>query len=246
MKKIFIAVFLFFFFTTPAHAQMVISEVYPAPTSEENEWIKIINIGETEIEITDWKLFEHFSSKKLITTFDEHILQPNEFLIYNLESNKLNNVEEMISLENALEEKIDSVHYLDAQSQETLIFYPKPTSSPTPIPNPEAPISPSPSPEVLGKTDKKVVEKNENNNKSKEITIAEDTLEKETVINLKLELHKRITNNLKLPNIKRIEKEGLQKQLPKISYIVQKKVSKEGVIGAIIGGSLLIFTGLLL
>ena len=252
MKILIFTTILFFIFTTPAHAQAVISEVYPAPTSDENEWIEIYNPTSEPINLIGLKLFEHFSKKNELISFDELVIEPNGFYTFNLESNKLNNVEEKITLENELEEVLSSLHYTNSESQKSISYLfddniaisntleltnPSKNSinpikvlslpSPTPIIEkvPEI-ITPSPTPKII------------------EVKITP----KPTInpINHELIKFQDINQQLKIPNLFKIEKEGLIKRIPRFSYIVQKKVSSAGVINAIIGGSLIVFAGLII
>lgn len=243
MKILIFTAILFFLFATPAHAQVVISEVYPAPTSEEKEWIKVLNTGSETIDISGWKLFEHFSSKNELTTITDVILESGEIYTYTLESNKLNNSEEKVTLENLENEEISSVHYTNAEPQKSITFFSENT------PNEDTNIEPTAVPNVTPTT--KTSSTNPSNQQHK--TQIENTREKEShveqtipEINEKLELHKKVVSLLKLPSIEKIEKENLEKVLPKFSYIVQNKVSKTGVISAIIGGLLVLTTGILL
>lgn len=229
-------------FATPAHAQVVISEVYPAPTSEEKEWIKVLNTGSETIDISGWKLFEHFSSKNELTTITDVILESGEMYTYTLESNKLNNSEEKITLENLENEEISSVHYTNAEPQKNITFF----SEETPIGSTN--IEPTAVPNVTPITKKSSNPSNQQHETQVENAQEGETHVEQTIskINKELELHKKVVSLLKLPSIEKIEKENLEKVLPKFSYIVQNKVSKTGVISAIIGGLLVLTTGILL
>ncbi len=242
MKILIFTAILFFLFATPAHAQVVISEVYPAPTSEEKEWIKVLNTGSETVDISGWKLFEHFSSKNELTTITDVILESGEIYTYTLESNKLNNSEEKVTLENLEHEEISSVHYTNAESQKSITFFSENTL------NEDTNIEPTAIPTLVPTTKKSSNPSNQQHETQVENTQEGETHVEQTIpkINKELELHKKVVSLLKLPSIEKIEKENLEKVLPKFSYIVQNKVSKTGVISAIIGGLLVLTTGILL
>ena len=254
MKIIIFTAFLFFLFATPAHAQVVISEVYPAPTSEENEWIELYNTSDEEIDISNWKLYEHFSKESLLINFEDTTIKPNEFYVYELNSNKLNNTEEKVSLANHLGEQVSELHYQETESQKSISYLFKDnskigqtlqitqptkklvnqieiTNTPTPTPT----STPSPTPTNTPEPEKK-----------EEIKEIKKEVATPTPINYELIRHQKINQQLSFPILEKTPKEGLQKRVARFSYIVQKKVSKSGVINAIIGGSLIIFAGLLI
>lgn len=267
MRILFFATLLFFLLATPARAQVVISEVYPAPTSEEKEWVELYNTGEETVDISGWKLFEHFSNKNELvlfdnTNFENTNIEAKSFFVIELPTNKLNNSEEKISLENSNSEEISSLHFNNSESQKSFSysFIDKenisdllelsdptkgvinqiiPENTPTPTPTPIATQTPSPTPNSEPKSSPNTfVETRSESEKN--------IVEKPKLINQKLEKYKIIKRNLSFPKLKRIEKDGLVKRLPQFSYIVQKNVSKQGVINAIMGGSLIIFIGFLL
>lgn len=254
MKIFIFATLLFFYFTTPALAQVVISEVYPAPTSEENEWIELFNTSDISVDISGWKLFEHFASKNELYTFLETQIEPKSFFVFELPSSKLNNTEEKVTLENTNQDETSSLYYTNAQSQKSfeylfeneisitstlqiglptkgfrnsLITNPTPTPEPSSEPTAISTTTPTPTSQLL----------------PKQTETSNATLNQ---VNQKLELHNKINYNLKLPSLERTEKEGLVKLIPQFSYLVQKKVSIMGVKSAIIGGLLLVVSGLLL
>lgn len=241
-------------FATPAQAQVVLSEVYPAPTSEETEWIELFNTSDTTVDLSGWKLFEHFSSKNVLTTFTNVQIEPYAFIIFELPTNKLNNTEEKITLENSDTIEVSVIHYTNSESQKSFSFLflsetqigstlqlviptknainqlePIATPTPTVIPSPtvQPTMQPTNSPLIP----------------STQIP-AEPIITKTS--NQNLEHYQAISAQLKLPKPAKTEKEGIEKRQHQLSYIVQKKVSKVGVISAIIGGSVLLFIGFLL
>lgn len=260
MKIFLFTTLLFFICATPAQAQVILSEVYPAPTSEEKEWVELYNSGEESVDITGWSLFEHFANKNELTTFFEVVIEPKGFFVFELASNKLNNSEEKITLEDAMGSEVSALHYTNSQSQKSFSFLfldentvsetlevtlptrgatnplqliptPTPTTIPTPILviNPTNPTTP---PEI--------------NIEQIPVTIDQNEQITAPLPNYQLELHKKINEILKMPKLERIEKVGLEKYTPKLSYLIQTKASDKGIISAIIGGTLLLFTGILL
>ncbi|GIK84043.1 MAG: hypothetical protein BroJett025_06650 [Patescibacteria group bacterium] len=265
--KIFIFATLFFFwFATPARAQVVISEVYPAPTSEEKEWIELYNTSESSVDISGWKLFEHFSSKSELVTFINAQIEPHGFFVLELTSNKLNNTEEKISLENTQLEEQNVLHFTNSETQMSFSFLfsdettisdtleitqptkgiknpalaiqtPTPLPTPSTVPQPTTTVTPTPNPP------KQSLQENSKSEATKELTEIDSNVDPKPT---QIESYRKISQLLKLPSYLRVEKVGLEKRVPQLSYLIQKKVSKQGVINAIIGGTLLVCTGLLL
>lgn len=265
VKILSFATLLFFLCAAPAQAQVVLSEVYPAPTSEEKEWVELFNTSADTVDISGWKLFEHFSSRNELTTFANIQIEPYSFVIFELPANKLNNSEEKITLENSSANEVSTIYYTNSESQKSFSFLflsetlrgeilqlgiptkntinpfepiateqPTVPSQPTDTPLPQATISttePTPNPTTTA-------------------TVSPVPSSYQTTTtpapNQKLEEYRAVSSAIKLPKLVKTEKAGLQKRLPKLSYIVQKKVSKIGVFSAIIGGSVLLFIGFLL
>lgn len=287
MKKICFAVLIFFISATPAQAKVVISEVYPAPTSEEKEWIELYNQGDDVVDLTGWKLYEHFSSKNELVVFNidysENInIEPNEFYVFELPTNKLNNSEEKISLENLENQEVSVLHYTNSQSKESYSYdfldqstisniltlgeptkgivnqlLPVETPTPTPTSMPIPTVQPSSTPSEISqqelvsdthKDQKESQEQKSTKSTKKDTKIEEniETTQTKKPINQKLNKYLTIHKQLSLPRLTRIEKEGLEKRVPQFSYLVQKNVSKQGVINAIMGGTLIIFIGFIL
>jgi hypothetical protein len=264
-------ILLFFIFTTTAHAQVVISEVYPAPTSEEKEWIELYNQSEESIDIVGWKLYEHFSSKNElvifnIDNFENTNIEGYEYFIFELPSNKLNNSEEKVSLENLINQEVSSLHFTNSESQKSYSYSfsdqfnistvlklnePSkgyinqiiPDQTPTPSPSTIINQTPTPEPENPQPATPPDNPDNKTDNQTKD---NENVIQKLEPINHKLNQYVSINKKLSLPTLTLIEKEGLEKRVPQFSYLIQKHVSKQGVINAIIGGTLIIFIGFIL
>lgn len=277
MKIILFATLLFFVCATPAQAQVVLSEVYPAPTSGENEWIELYNTSDVPVNISGWKLFDHFASTSELTTFTETQIEPYNFLVFELTTHKLNNSEEEITLQNQLEETVSSIHFSHSESQKSFSYLfidnstigtslqlttptkndknqlqstPVPSNSPTPTTTTTNHTTNTSNQQSMAKNENALstsaeMNAQENSEATNTTSQATNTTKMSTAAE-QIALYRKIKAKLTTPHFVAIEKEGLEKRLPQLSYIVQKKVSKEGVISAIIGGSLLLFTGLLL
>ncbi len=271
MKTLIFATLLFFLFATPANAQVVLSEVYPAPTSEEKEWVELFNTSAEIVDISGWKLFEHFSSKNELTTFTNLQIEPYGFIVFELPTNKLNNSEEKITLENSTTTEVSEIHYTNSESQKSFSFLflseneigqtlqlgistKNAINQLEPIITPQPTSAPEPSKTPLPQTEIAQITQQENTTATTKpipppINLPVPLSDKTTttpIKNQKLEQFRAISTLLKLPKLGKTEKEGLEKRLPQLSYLVQKKVSKVGVISAIIGGSVLLFIGFLL
>lgn len=261
MKILIFATLLFFLCTTTANAQVVLSEVYPAPTSEETEWIELFNTSDVAVDISGWKLFEHFSNKNELTTFANIQIEPYGFIVFELPTNKLNNTEEKITLEDNLAITKSEIHYTNSESQKSFSFLflsetligeilqlgipTKNTKNPTePVATPQVTVPPSPTNTPLPQTP--VTLNTPLPTQSALPTAFIDQITTVPALNQKLEEYRAVSSALKLPKLVKTEKEGLQKRLPQLSYIVQKKVSKVGVISAIIGGTILLLIGFIL
>lgn len=268
--KIFIfATLLFFLFATPAHAQVVLSEVYPAPTSEEKEWVELFNTTAEIVDISGWKLFEHFSSKNELVTFSDTHIEAHSFFIFELPTNKLNNAEEKVTLENNATTEISAIHYTNSESQKSFSFLfqseiimgetlqlgiptknitnaLEPIITPQPSTAPQSTAAPLPTELPQPQTQATQTENTEASAKNAQPLLPSHQIQAEPTINPNLQQYRTVSSQLKLPKLGKTEKKGLIKREPQLSYIVQKKVSKAGVISAIIGGTVLLFIGFLL
>ncbi len=252
--------------------QIIISEVYPQPNPEESEWIELYNPNVTPVDITDWSLYEHISSTKILTKFvskDENpvLINANSFFIYELESNKLNNSEETVTLHNSDFEVIDELSYKNSiyeqsfnkeitleknNSETTYLAIPSKNNFNTPQAVEETPTTET----TVASSDKDQTEK------QKSLDINEKDIQKDTdtkkdsknisnnitpVINPVYQKYIALENELRsIPNIEEIRSEKIQPRESKFSYLIQKHVSAHDVLSAIIGGSLLLLTGFLL
>ena len=161
-------VFGLLYFTPQAHAQIIITEVFPVPSSG-SEWVEIYNNSDQAIDITNWQLEDKLSSPSSIHTFTGSITA-NSFLVAELASSKLNNSADGVILKNSTGTVVDQFNYTSSQSDlswsrssiltdafgissptkgysnSDVFFSVNPTPTPSPSPSPFISPSPTPSP----------------------------------------------------------------------------------------------------
>jgi hypothetical protein len=159
LRVIFTVVILLLGSVTSAQAQIVISEVYPAPLPGENEWIEFVNISDETISLTEWKIEDLLSTPKVIYSFETLSLVSGEIYVATI-SGQLNNGGDGVVLKDSNGTIIDQMSYqssssdmswtfIDGQFEETT---PNPfvlleaSPVPTPSPNSTPQITPSPIP----------------------------------------------------------------------------------------------------
>lgn len=104
---------------SPVSAQVIISEVYPAPASGESEWIEIYNTSPNEIQLVGWKLRDQLSSPSDIYGFSSEVLAPYSFIAIELASAKLNNSADGVTLLNSQGEPIAVMSYTSSESSKS-------------------------------------------------------------------------------------------------------------------------------
>ncbi|MFC1780136.1 lamin tail domain-containing protein [Patescibacteria group bacterium] len=87
---------------------ILISEVYPSPNSNEEEWIEFYNFGDSDIDLTNW-LLEDNSQKHRFEDL-KIIKSKSHFVIENLNIT-LNNSGEILTLYDPNEEEVDIFEY---------------------------------------------------------------------------------------------------------------------------------------
>jgi hypothetical protein len=112
--KLFLLPIIWFFyhhfFTAPIQAQVIINEVYPNPFAGEDEWVELVNVGTSSVDLSDWVIQDKLSTAKNIFHFDNIILQSNHYLIASF-SGQLNNSGDGVSLFDSGLNLISSVNY---------------------------------------------------------------------------------------------------------------------------------------
>lgn len=96
--------------TKPVSAQIVISEVYANPKSEELEWIELFNQSNQDINLENWQLWDQLSKPSLIHQFTTEKITANNYLIVELK-NVLNNSGDSIIIYNDQQQIQDSLTY---------------------------------------------------------------------------------------------------------------------------------------
>jgi len=156
--KILSAIFLLIFFTWPKSVIglddeelcLKVTEVYPAPINNETEWLELFNCGNQEISLLGWQIFDQLSTASLLIEFDQINLPAQNFLIIKLQTNKLNNTGDGITVYDKSGKLIDQMSFGQTQNDKSwsldltnnqfvlgepnpnLAFQPTPTSAPTP------------------------------------------------------------------------------------------------------------------
>jgi len=112
--KLFLLPIIWFFYhlflTAPLQAQVIINEVYPNPFVGENEWVELVNVGTSSVDLSDWFIQDKLSTAKNIFHFDNIILLSNHYLIASF-SGQLNNSGDGVSLFDSGLNLISSMDY---------------------------------------------------------------------------------------------------------------------------------------
>ena len=101
------------------HAQVIISEVYPAPASGESEWVELFNTGSTAVSLNGWKLQDKLSSPSDIFSFSSQAIEPQQFLVAELPSAKLNNSADGVTLYTNDGSTADTMDYTSSESSKS-------------------------------------------------------------------------------------------------------------------------------
>ena len=101
---------------TTVHGQVIISEVYPAPVTGESEWVELFNTGSTAVSLNGWKLQDKLSSPSDIFSFSSQIIEPQQFLVAELPSAKLNNSADGVTLYTNDGSTADTMDYTTSES----------------------------------------------------------------------------------------------------------------------------------
>ncbi len=153
-------------------AQVFISEIYPAPTSGESEWVELCNPSEQAVDLSAHYLMDQLSTPSVLLTFANQSIAPLSALIVNITGSKLNNAGDSILLYSPNNQVMDQVTYENATSgqsfskitsNQTLVTSspspgmclaqhfpptptPTPTHTPTPLPTPTSTPIPTATP----------------------------------------------------------------------------------------------------
>jgi hypothetical protein len=162
---------IFFSLNLPlAQANIIISEVYPNPNSNENEWIELFNTSEDSISLDNWEFWDQKSQPTLIYKFLENkTINKQEYLVIPV-NNVLNNSGDSVLLFDENHILQDSLTYTSSEKnyswakdeqEPTSIYKTSPTlgeknSIPTPTAIPPTPslfLSPTPTSQQINNID---------------------------------------------------------------------------------------------
>jgi|SaaInlV_200m_DNA_3_1039701.scaffolds.fasta_scaffold00351_2 hypothetical protein len=153
MITILISFLFFLLASSDAQAQIIINEVFPAP-EQGNEWIELYNPSDQEIDLTNWLLEDLLSSPSVIAIIENQALSPQDYLVIELSSAKLNNSADSVILKNSVAEIIDQMSYEKSETDWSwsrnnagIFELTQPTKNISNIfPNPSPTITPLPTP----------------------------------------------------------------------------------------------------
>lgn len=121
---------------------LIISEVYPAPLADEQEWIELLNTSASEVDISGWWLSDELSTPSVIYQFSnsDAVLKPGEFRQFFLSTSKLNNSGDGVRLIDANGTQQSRLYFTESQSgqsQQRTSLDSEQTVRTTPTPNEE-------------------------------------------------------------------------------------------------------------
>lgn len=111
LLSIYIFFFIFFFLSRfqICASTLRINEVYPSPETGNPEWLEIYNFGESDVDLTDWKIFETSSYYDYLPS---QVLAPSEYIV--LEDDEGNGLLNRVTLNNSG----DDIYLLDSSDTE--------------------------------------------------------------------------------------------------------------------------------
>ena len=142
-------------FTTPVKAQVILTEVYPQPETDQLEWIELHNNSTQSATLDSWVIMDQLTTPSIIYQFSSQTLNPQEYLVISLSSNKLNNSADGVGL---IDQEGNLVDQMDYQNSQAKLSWSKnldnqlwQLTEPTPnhnniFPSPSPIASPSPTP----------------------------------------------------------------------------------------------------
>lgn len=122
---------LYFFFilftwilSFPAYARVLLTEVSPAPSTGNPEWIEIYNDATTSADLTGWVLKDQLTAPSTLYTFsslekDSFLLEPETYSVITLPTAKLNNSADGVTLIDESGEIRDQMSYTSSQTDQT-------------------------------------------------------------------------------------------------------------------------------
>lgn len=152
------ALIYLFLFAQAISAQVIISEVYPAPTTGETEWVELYNASSSSASLAGWQLEDQLTTPSLLKQWTTETLPALSFLVVELASAKLNNSADGVTLKDAVGNIVNTMSYANSETGKSwsLIGSESGTESwvlgtttrgiTNPVPSPSPSLSPSPSP----------------------------------------------------------------------------------------------------
>jgi hypothetical protein len=112
---IWLVVFIIWLSTTSViHAQIIISEVYPNPNSEETEWVELFNDSNSIVSLENWQLWDQETKPNLIHQFTDETIDSDKYLVIPLKS-VLNNSGDTVIIYDDQQIIQDSLTYLSSK-----------------------------------------------------------------------------------------------------------------------------------
>lgn len=263
VSVIFVTIFLFLTSLQKIQAQLIITEVYPAPLETESEWIEVFNQSDTAVQLNGFQLYDQYSSPSLLHTFSNELLEPNHYTVITLSATKLNNTQDEVKLFDTQGIQLDSLAYSSAQSQmsfsktlthdgiyssvisltqptrngASIFTTPQPTPIPTSTPTPQATSAPTATvtPNIINaETDISNLDTSITIDKKIEPPSTQSLIQQQQLFEL-LTIPSTVVTHSASDSVRTVQR----------SYLTRLYVSDIGVFSAIIGGLLLVCAGLL-
>lgn len=91
--------------------QLIISEIYPAPSTGEQEWVELYNPTTTEISLAGYTILDELSTPSILFTGSTEMAPPQGYVVLSLSGSKLNNTGDSVHLISPENIKIDSLTF---------------------------------------------------------------------------------------------------------------------------------------
>lgn len=91
--------------------QLIISEIYPAPPTGEQEWVELYNPTITEISLAGYTLLDELATPSTLFIGTAEIVPPKGYLVVVISGSKLNNTGDVVHLISPENIKIDSLSF---------------------------------------------------------------------------------------------------------------------------------------
>ncbi len=112
----FVIGWLFLSHVNPIEAKIIITEVYPAPKTDENEWIELYNTASDPVSLNHWSLMDQLTTPTIIKQFSgADVIEGQKTLVVSLTKSKLNNSGDGVTLKNGQTEIVDETSFAQVQ-----------------------------------------------------------------------------------------------------------------------------------